>query len=119
MEGRGIRIHPMPSTFAHRTLIHAFLGCLVLGNMVQAQIPTFGGKPKRLTAELISEQSTVAPGKPFQVLVKLVMDEHWHTYGQQEIEDTKPTALIWTLPDGWKSDPLPWPATKVLSLIHI
>jgi thiol:disulfide interchange protein len=94
----------------------AFLSVLIwtgLSLTMHAQLSALGGSGgKHITAELISEQSTVAPGKPFQVKVKLVLDEHWHTYGQQEIEDTKPTALIWTLPEGWKSDPLPWPATK-------
>lgn len=102
----------MPTTSALRS---AFLGFLIWGalcTMSPGQLSALSGGGKHITAELISEQSTVAPGKPFHVLVKLVLDEHWHTYGQKEIEDTKPTELIWTLPDGWKSGPLPWPATK-------
>lgn len=113
-DGCGTRIHPMLSTFARRILFHILLGCFTLGTMAQAQFPTFGVKPKRLAAELISEQSTVAPGKPFQVLVKLLVEPGWHTYGETVPENVtgKPTALIWTLPEGWTSEDLPWPPTK-------
>jgi thiol:disulfide interchange protein len=104
----------MLSGFARRTLLRVVLGCTLLAHTAEAQFPVFGGKPKRLTAELISEQTTVAPGKPFQVLVKLVVEPGWHTYGKTVPENVtgKPTALIWTLPEGWKSEDLSWPPTR-------
>ena len=73
-----------------------------------------GGPPKHLSAELISEESTIAPGKPFRVAVRLEHEEHWHSYGKVIPEGVtgKPTRIIWTLPDGWKADDLPWPPTK-------
>jgi thiol:disulfide interchange protein len=46
--------------------------------------------------------------------VKLVHEEHWHTYGKVLPPDVigKPTKLKWTLPEGWSVEELPWPATK-------
>ncbi len=76
--------------------------------------PLPGENPKHLTATLISEQSTIAPGKPFRVAMRVEHDEHWHTYGKTIAENVtgKPTNIIWFLPDGWKHEDLPWPSTK-------
>jgi len=63
---------------------------------------------------LLSEESTIAPGRPFRVAVRLEHEEHWHTYGKTIPEGVtgKPTSIVWSLPDGWKADDLPWPPTK-------
>lgn len=73
-----------------------------------------GLKPKKtkVTASLISEVTSAAPGQPFRVLVKLEHVPGAHTYGKVLAPEIigKPTQLIWTLPDGWKMNELPWPA---------
>ena len=94
-------------------LVSAF-SCVVFPDTGHAQLSALGGKSKHLTAELISEMSTVAPGKTFRVLVKLEVEKDWHTYGKTLPEGVtgKPTRLIWTLPEGWKVEDLPWPATQ-------
>lgn len=91
------------------------LACtLLLVRALHAQLPGIEASPQHLKAELISEESTIAPGKPFRVAVRLEHDEHWHTYGKVIPEGVigKPTKIIWTLPDGWKAEDLPWPPTK-------
>ncbi len=81
---------------------------------VSAQnFPSSVENPKHLTATLISELSTIAPGQPFRVALRVEHDEHWHTYGKTVVgESGKPTSIIWSLPDGWKHEDLPWPATR-------
>ncbi len=72
-----------------------------------------GDGPKALvTATLISEVSSAASGATFRVAVKLVHAQGAHTYGKVLPPEIigKPTKLIWTLPEGWKMDELPWPA---------
>ena len=73
-----------------------------------------GSSPKHLTVTVLSELSDIAPGKSFKVALRLEHDEHWHTYGKTLEKDVtgKPTSVTWTLPDGWKADDLPWPATR-------
>lgn len=70
-------------------------------------------KPSPVTATLLSEQSTIAPGKIFRVAVKLVHLPTYHTYGKILPADITglPTKIVWNLPEGWKSDDLPWPPT--------
>ncbi len=94
-----------------------FVACVLIScHALQAQLPEISSPPKHLRAELISEESTIAPGKPFRVAVRLEHDEHWHSYGKVIPEGVtgKPTQIIWTLPAGWKADDLPWPPTKTV-----
>lgn len=82
---------------------------------VEAQVD-LGGKPKPVTAALLSEQSTIAPGKEFRVAVKLVHLPTYHTYGKElppGVETGLPTKILWKLPEGWKAEDLPWPTTHL------
>ena len=84
---------------------------------LQAQFATpFGGGNGNVSASLVSEVKSAAPGQAFRVAVKLDHEPHWHTYGKVLPEDVvgKPTVLKWTLPDGWKVDDLPWPEAKTV-----
>lgn len=73
-------------------------------------------KEAKVTASLVSEVKTAAPGQPFRVAVKLAHAPHNHTYGKVLPADGtgKITELTWTLPDGWKVEELPWPAPHEL-----
>lgn len=73
-----------------------------------------GAAPAIVTASLVSEVKSAAPGQPFRAAIKLVHQEHWHTYGKVLPPDVigKPTKLKWTLPEGWNVEELPWPAVK-------
>lgn len=97
-----------------RTAILGAAVSLLLCGGIGAQLSAPGGAPKHLSAELLSEESTIAPGRPFRVAVRLEHEEHWHSYGKIVPEGVtgKPTRILWSLPDGWKADDLPWPPTK-------
>ncbi|WP_138084856.1 protein-disulfide reductase DsbD family protein [Phragmitibacter flavus] len=78
--------------------------------------PVFAQPAKPVTGTLISEKSTIAPGEPFRVAVRLDHQPGWHVYGKT-IEPgaaAKPTRLLWKLPEGWTTEDLPWPATHEL-----
>ncbi|MBL9179479.1 MAG: thioredoxin family protein [Verrucomicrobiaceae bacterium] len=73
-----------------------------------------GGDEKAalVTSTLIPEVTSAAPGEPFRMAVKLEHAKGAHTYGKELPPEVigKPTRLVWTLPEGWKMDELPWPA---------
>ncbi len=91
------------------------LVCLAGLGLLPAQfdLGSAGGEAK-VTAELVAEVKAAAPGEPFRVAVKLTHAPHWHTYGKVLPPEVigKPTSLKWTLPEGWKVEELPWPATR-------
>lgn len=93
------------------SLFHLFLLALFLAPLgLHAQ---FGLDNKPVTSELVSELSTVGAGKPFKVAVKLAHQPTWHVYGKTIPAGAPglPTRVTWKLPDGWKAEELPWPAT--------
>ncbi|MEQ1752005.1 MAG: protein-disulfide reductase DsbD domain-containing protein, partial [Prosthecobacter sp.] len=78
------------------------------------QLNLVGGEDQaKVTASIVSDVKLAAPGQSFRVAVKLVHQEHWHTYGKVLPTDVigKPTRLKWTLPEGWTIEELPWPDT--------
>lgn len=96
-----------------RFLLAAFTALFAAVSLHAQSFDLPGLKPKaKVTASVISEVTAAAPGQPFRVLVKLQHVPGAHTYGKVLGPDIigKPTMLIWTLPDGWKMDDLPWPA---------
>lgn len=92
----------------------AFAFLFVLPLAAQAQ---FDLTPKRVTVTLFSEASTVAAGQAFRVAVKLEHETGFHTYGK--VLNPPDTGIIttvkWNLPDGWKAEELPWPATHMVA----
>ncbi len=103
-----------PSPFTLLALLVCTLGFVDVSPL-QAQLDA-AERPKPVTATLLSEQSTIAAGKEFRVAVKLVHQPTYHTYGKElppGVETGKPTKILWKLPEGWKADDLPWPATHL------
>ena len=92
----------------------ALAGLLLCASAIHAQIDLGAAPAKaKVSAGLVAEVTQAAPGAPFKVAVRLVHEEGWHTYGKELPPEVigKPTRLIWTLPDGWKVEDMPWPAT--------
>ncbi len=66
-------------------------------------------RDEHVEAELVAEISAVVPGQSFQVALKLVHDEHWHTYWTNDGDSGLPTTIKWELPDGFTAGPIIWP----------
>jgi thiol:disulfide interchange protein len=66
-----------------------------------------------VTAELVARDASIQPGRPFTVALKLVHDEHWHTYWINP-GTGYPTSLHWKLPEGFTAGPIVWPTPHVV-----
>lgn len=99
--------------------LRRFLGLFCFCGLAIGQVQDLAA-PKNLTAELLSENTAVAPGKPFRVAVKLVAAPGWHTYGKKISPNRagKPTELQWGLPDGWTVRELPWPELREVNTVE-
>lgn len=69
-------------------------------------------RDKNVEAQLISTQSTIVPGEPFTLGLRLRIDPTWHTYWINPGPTGKPTSLKLDLPDGWKAGELEFPVPK-------
>ena len=65
-----------------------------------------------VTAELVSEYETIAPGATWVVALRLVSDPEWHTYWRNPGDAGSPPALEWALPPGFRAGPILWPVPR-------
>jgi thiol:disulfide interchange protein DsbD len=72
-------------------------------------------RDKHVEAELIAEPTAVTAGQPFWVGLRLVMDEHWHTYWKNAGDSGLETKLKWSLPEGFSAGPIVWPHPQAIA----
>jgi thiol:disulfide interchange protein DsbD len=70
-------------------------------------------------AELLAEPSSIAPGQPFWVAVRLTMKPGWHTYWRNPGDSGEATSIAWTLPPGFEAGPIVWPVPSRLRIAHL
>ncbi len=65
---------------------------------------------EEVTATLVSEVKSIAPGEPFTVAFKMVHDTGWHTYWRNSgYIQQSPRVAEWDLPEGFVAGELQWP----------
>jgi DsbC/DsbD-like thiol-disulfide interchange protein len=69
-------------------------------------------KSGKAEADWLSASPTCEPGKPVQTALRLVVDEHWHTYWSNPGEGGMKLAVKWELPTGWTAGELEHPVPK-------
>ncbi|MBK9989330.1 MAG: thioredoxin family protein [Verrucomicrobia bacterium] len=63
----------------------------------------------QVTASLVAPETSIQPGRPITVALRLVHEPHWHTYWINA-GTGYPTSLTWQLPEGWTASEIQWPA---------
>jgi thiol:disulfide interchange protein DsbD len=69
----------------------------------------FQQKVGQVEATLLVEPSSIAPGKPFTVAIRLHMDPKWHTYWKNPGDSGFATQIDWDLPPGFEASAIQWP----------
>jgi thiol:disulfide interchange protein DsbD len=69
-----------------------------------------GSLPAHVSAQLVSEQASVQPGKSVWVGLHLKMKKDWHTYWKNPGDSGMATTIRWKLPEGYKASEISWPA---------
>lgn len=62
--------------------------------------------------ELLTEETSIQPGRPFWIALHLDIDEHWHSYWKHPGDIGMPTRVEWELPEGFEVSNLEWPFPK-------
>ncbi|HLP08937.1 MAG TPA: protein-disulfide reductase DsbD domain-containing protein, partial [Opitutaceae bacterium] len=89
------------------------LFALVVGLCGSGRLLGFSFGEKHVAASLVAERTALVPGHTTTVALRLVHDEHWHTYWKNPGEAGLPTTLSWTLPPGFSAGPIQWPAPQI------
>jgi thiol:disulfide interchange protein DsbD len=89
--------------FARLSACFALLLAMLLPAAVEAQVK----------ATLVSSVTSVQPGQPFNVALRLEHSGHWHTYWINPGTGLA-TTLAWNLPAGFTATDIQWPAPTAL-----
>jgi len=84
-------------------LVWVVLSFVFLGTIAHAHVK----------ASLVASETSIQPGHPFTVALRLEHEPHWHTYWLNPGTGL-PTELKWHLPEGWKAGEIQWPAPIIL-----
>lgn len=104
-----------PTAFYRRFifLVGTILALTLVRNSTHAQ------QTEPLKIELVSEVTSIQPGKPFYVGLHLEHKEGYHTYWKFPGVVGVPTNIAWNLPRGWKADAIEWPEPKRVFMFKI
>ncbi len=73
-------------------------------------------KVEHVSVELVSDQTSILSGVTFTVALRMLMDEHWHTYWINPGDAGLPTKITWELPKGFTAGQIQWPTPKNFKL---
>ncbi len=65
-------------------------------------------------AEIYVEETSVQPGRPFWVAVRLDMEQGWHAYWKNPGSAGFASSVEWQLPDGFQAEGSRWPTPERL-----
>lgn len=66
-------------------------------------------KTAHAEVELIADKLDIRAGDAFSLSIRLKMDDHWHTYGEDPGDAGMPTRVEWILPHGFIAGEIQWP----------
>ncbi len=69
--------------------------------------------------ELVSEWTSLVPGKTNAVAIRLEMEDHWHTYWANPGDSGLPPEIKWNLPQGIEAGEIQWPAPQWIELFEL
>ena len=85
-------------------------GTLVLAFLLSSALSAAPVKTDHSQVELVAETSSIAPGTPFTLGLRLAPDAGWHTYWINPGDAGKAAQIKWDLPVGFEVSELEFPA---------
>lgn len=93
---------------SHRALI---LVSTLVGSLAQGQEEPWGAR-----LQLISENTVIASGQPFEVGIHIHHREGFHSYWRNPGVVGFATKIEWDLPEGFTAGPLVWPVPELVDM---
>jgi len=91
----------------------SFLGTTIILLALPLLVTAAPVRDGAVEVELVTEASSILPGKPFTVALRMQHDPHWHSYWIAPGTGYA-TSLTWTLPEGFTAGDIQWPTPRVL-----
>jgi DsbC/DsbD-like thiol-disulfide interchange protein len=93
-----------------------FIAIMMLGSPAALPESATSGASSHVRARLVSEVSTISPGRAFWVALEFGIEEGWHTYWRNPGDSGKATTLNWQVPPGFTVGPIIWSAPERFDL---
>jgi thiol:disulfide interchange protein DsbD len=90
---------------------------LIATSFAMAQSQTARVEYSQVSA--ISSHQTITLGKPFQLGILIVLDDHWHTYWKNGGDTGFPAQVNWHLPDNMDISGPAWPAPEKIVIADL
>src|SRR5208337_2550103 len=100
----------MTQLTARGTVLTALLVLFIA--LQAAAAPVLSVRSGPVVAQVVVEQTSILPGKPFTAGVSLRMDPGWHVYWKNPGDSGLPTKVTWEMPAGFAAGPLQWPVPE-------
>lgn len=84
---------------------------------IYSEDPLFDPDP--IKVELVNEEDTIKPGRPFWVAIKVNIQEGWHSYWKNPGDTGAATTIEWELPPGFTAGSTEWPFPQRFELNSI
>jgi len=106
----------LTALLALAALTAAPAGAQSLSGSLDAMVQARGDvvRTDNVTARLITDSVSVAPGSTFYFALTQDIREGWHTYWRNPGDSGEATSLTLNLPEGWAAGDLQWPAPRAL-----
>lgn len=88
---------------------------LMMGWGCLSQASTQTAPSSHVKIELIQEEETIQPGRPFWIALHLELEKDWHVYWKNPGDVGIPLKVEWILPSGFHAAPLQWPFPEKFS----
>lgn len=92
---------------------------IILTMSILCPIQAFAVEDSPIQVELLQEEETVQPGRPFWVALHIKLKEGWHVYWKNPGDAGMPLKVEWNLPAGYEAAPLEWPFPEKFSVADI
>jgi len=100
----------MTQLTARGTVLTALLVLFIA--LQAAAAPVLSVRSGPVVAQVVVEQTSILPGKPFTAGVSLRMDPGWHVYWKNPGDSGLPTKVSWEMPAGFTAGALQWPVPE-------
>lgn len=98
-------------------------GLILAAGMIGAFAPALAAtgpvQSDHIEVELVAAATSVEPGTPLKVGLRMLPDPGWHTYWKNPGDSGLPTTLDWTLPEGAQASDIAWPYPEAMPMGHL
>jgi len=105
-------LHSILMTFAILFAVQLDANEKTVNPITQIQENLIGDDQEPVHIEILHENATIEEGKPFSLIVRLNIDDKWHTYWKNPGDSGMPVSIDWTLPEGFEVKAIHWQAPE-------